>query len=107
MQKTVYEMRMCACSSDVCSSDLVGADVVGGHDGRGLAAFELLGDVGLARGLGFGVEAVVAFGVLAVAGQLFEDAARPNLDGDAPSNAPQSRHTNRRESCRERVCQAW
>src|SRR3546814_17937154 len=62
--------------SDRCG---VGAGVVGGDDGRALAAFELLGDVGLARGLGFGVEAVVALGVLAVAGELVEAGAGPDV----------------------------
>src|SRR3546814_18946213 len=66
-------MRISDWSSDVCSSDL------GGNDGRALAAFEQPGDVGLARGLGFGVEAVVAFGVLAVAGELVEAGAGPDV----------------------------
>ena len=48
----------------------VGADVVGGDDGGALLAFEQLGDVALARGLGFGVHAVEAFGVDAVAREL-------------------------------------
>lgn len=50
-------------------ADLVGeaADVVGGGDGGALSGFEEFGDVGFARGLGFGVEAVPAFGVEAVA----------------------------------------
>src|SRR3546814_5862431 len=45
----------------------VGADVVGGDDGRALAAFEQPGDVRLARGLGFGVEAVVICSIRALA----------------------------------------
>src|SRR3546814_11443687 len=57
----------------------VGADVVGGDDGRALAAFEQPGDVRLARSLGFGVEAVVEFGGLAVAGEPVGAGAGPDV----------------------------
>src|SRR3546814_16544142 len=72
----------------------VGADVVGGDDGRALAAFKQPGDIGLARGLGLGVEADVAFGVLAVAGVLVEAGAGPDVGRDEIGRA----------SGRERVC---
>src|SRR3546814_5901943 len=97
-------MRISDWSSDVCSSD------VGGNDGRALAAFEQPGDVGLARGLGFGVEAVVAFGVLAVAGELVEAGAGPDVrrypkilveqfgGGDDPAQDRSEEHTSELQS---------
>src|SRR3546814_6773989 len=57
-------MRISDWSSDVCS-------------------FDLPCDIGLARGVGLWVEAVLAFGVLAVAGELVEGGAGPDVGRDA------------------------
>ncbi len=66
-------------------ADLVGkwAHVVGGGDGRALAAFQQLGDIRLARRLRLRMQAVPALGVEAVAAQLGEARAAPDIGGHA------------------------
>src|SRR5690606_3151567 len=67
------------------AADLVGevAHVVGSrHHRAGGAGLQALGDVGLAR-LGFGVHAVPALDVVAVAAQFGEAGAGPDVAGDA------------------------
>src|SRR3546814_13307466 len=56
----------------------VGADVVGGDDGRALEAFKKPGDIGLERGLGRGVDGVVAFVVRAGAVERVARGAGPS-----------------------------